>query len=141
MDILQVNDLTFRYPESETVVLDGVSLSVKAGEFLVICGESGCGKSTLLKLLKREIAPYGARSGDILYNGLSVFETDARTLAADIGFVLQDPDSQIVTDTVWHEYWSGLPCHFLMQGLKPPLLQLLHCRQLLYCLATREAHT
>ncbi len=107
MDILQVNDVTFRYPEAEAAALDSVSLSVKAGEFLVICGESGCGKSTLLKLLKREIAPYGARSGDILYNGLSVFETDARTLAADIGFVLQDPDSQIVTDTVWHELAFG----------------------------------
>lgn len=107
MDVLQVNDLTFRYPDAETAALHSVSLSVKAGEFLVICGESGCGKSTLLKLLKREIAPYGMLEGDILYNGVPVRETDAHTLAADIGFVLQDPDSQIVTDTVWHELAFG----------------------------------
>ncbi len=85
-----------------------MSLSVQEGEFLLLCGESGCGKSTLLKLLKRELAPYGEKSGEILYNGCPLSKLDGRTAASEIGFVLQNPESQIVTDTVWHELAFGL---------------------------------
>ncbi|MBR2405795.1 MAG: ATP-binding cassette domain-containing protein [Clostridia bacterium] len=108
MDVLQIENLSFRYPDAERDALTQVSLSVKAGEFAVICGESGCGKSTLLKLLKREVAPYGELSGSIAYLGTPLAQLDSRTAATDIGFVLQDPDSQIVTDTVWHELAFGL---------------------------------
>lgn len=108
MEILQIKNLTFRYPQAEKIALQDVSLSVKSGEFAVICGESGCGKSTLLKLLKRELSPYGEKSGKIIYNGTPLSEIDDRTSAADIGFVLQNPESQIVTDAVWHELAFGL---------------------------------
>ena len=108
MEILQIKDLTFKYPDAKNNALHNVSLSVSAGEFIVICGESGCGKSTLLKLLKKELAPYGEKSGEILYNGHTLNETDERTAASEIGFVLQNPESQIVTDTVWHELAFGL---------------------------------
>ncbi len=108
MDVLQIKNLTFRYPDAAHNALTNVSLSVKAGEFAVICGESGCGKSTLLKLLKREMAPYGEQSGEIRYNGVPLRALDSPTAAADIGFVQQNPDSQIVTDTVWHELAFGL---------------------------------
>ena len=108
MEILQVKDLTFRYPEADKNALESVSLSIKDGEFVVICGESGCGKSTFLKLLKKELSPYGERSGEILYNGTLLQEIDDRTAASDIGFVLQNPESQIVTDAVWHELAFGL---------------------------------
>lgn len=108
MEILQIKNLTFRYPEADKNALESVSLSVKTGEFSVICGESGCGKSTLLKMLKRELSPYGEGSGEILYNGTPLEKTDDRTAASEIGFVLQDPESQIVTDTVWHELAFGL---------------------------------
>lgn len=108
MEILQIKDLTFKYPDAKNNALHNVSLSVSAGEFIVICGESGCGKSTLLKLLKKELAPYGEKSGEIIYNGHTLNETDERTAASEIGFVLQNPESQIVTDTVWHELAFGL---------------------------------
>lgn len=108
MEILQIKDLTFRYPETDKNALESVSLFVKAGEFVVICGESGCGKSTLLKLLKRELSPYGERSGEIVYNGVPLQNVDDRTAASEIGFVLQKPESQIVTDAVWHELAFGL---------------------------------
>lgn len=108
MELLQIKDLSFSYPEEERKALDGVSLSIREGEFIVLCGESGCGKSTLLKLLKRELSPYGKRTGEICYRGKPLSETEDRIAASEIGFVQQNPESQIVTDTVWHELAFGL---------------------------------
>ena len=101
MDILQIEDLSFGYPGSERKAVDGVSFSVRAGEFMVVCGESGCGKTTLLKLLKPELAPAGELSGKITYSG-------GERTPEEIGYVLQNPDNQIVTDKVWHELAFGL---------------------------------
>lgn len=108
MGILQVENLTFYYPETSEPALDNVSFTVKPGEFVVICGESGCGKTTLLKLLKRELSPFGECSGTIIYNGVLQTDLDNYTSASDIGFVLQNPENQIVTDKVWHELAFGL---------------------------------
>lgn len=108
MELFTVENLTFRYPETAQNALNSVTFSLSAGEFAVLCGESGCGKSTLLRLLKREIAPFGEQTGSILYSGTELSSLDPRTAASEIGFVLQNPDSQIVTDTVWHELAFGL---------------------------------
>ena len=108
MEILRIEDVSFRYPKTEEYALRHLSLSVKRGEFLVICGASGCGKTTLLRLLKRELAPAGELGGRIVYNGTEQAALDERVAAGEIGFVLQNPDSQIVTDKVWHELAFGL---------------------------------
>ncbi len=108
MDILQIKNLTFRYPDAKKDALSKMSFSVKPGEFIVLCGESGCGKSTLLKLLKRELAPFGEQNGEIIYNGVSQKELDGRIASSEIGFVLQNPENQIVTDKVWHELAFGM---------------------------------
>ncbi|MBQ7132377.1 MAG: ATP-binding cassette domain-containing protein [Oscillospiraceae bacterium] len=108
MEILQIKDLSFSYPQSEKHVLSNINLSVSAGEFVVVCGESGCGKSTLLRLIKKELSPYGKTQGKILYNGTEIEKLDERESAAQIGFILQNPESQIVTDRVWHELAFGL---------------------------------
>ena len=79
MDILQIDNLSFRYPGAQSKALDGISFRVRAGEFVVICGESGCGKTTLLKMLKRELSPHGEKSGGILYNGMDQAALDDRT--------------------------------------------------------------
>lgn len=120
MEILQIRDLSFRYPASDRRALDGVSLTVHEGEFAVICGESGCGKSTLLRLIKRELAPYGEQSGEIRYRGVPLSGLDERTAASEIGLVMQNPESQIVTDTVWHELAFGLES----LGLDSPVIRL-----------------
>lgn len=119
MNILQIDNLTFRYPETEIPALDGVSFTVRAGEFVVIAGESGCGKTTLIKLLKRELAPHGEKSGLILYNGVETRALDERTAACDIGYVLQNPENQVVTDKVWHELAFGLES----LGLPTPVIR------------------
>lgn len=108
MEILKIKDLTFYYPESETPALKNLSMSVDAGDFFVLCGRSGCGKSTLLRHLKPQLAPHGIKSGDILFENTPVTALSSRDSASKIGFVLQSPDNQIVTDKVWHELAFGM---------------------------------
>lgn len=108
MEILRVENLNFSYPLRENQALTDVSFNIKEGEFIVVCGESGCGKTTLLKLIKRELAPCGETSGTIYYKGIPQQELDDRTSACKIGFVMQNPENQIVTEKVWHELAFGL---------------------------------
>lgn len=107
MAIIELKDLHFSYEEGSTV-LNAVNLQIEEGQFVVLAGQSGCGKSTLLKLLKRELAPEGQLHGEVFYNGIPIAAQPPKTVAAEIGFVLQNPDSQIVTDKVWHELAFGL---------------------------------
>ncbi len=108
MEILRIENLSFRYPEAAQKALDDISLDVSAGEFLVVCGESGCGKTTLLKMLKSALTPHGEKSGRFFYRGTPLEALPPRTSASEIGYVFQDPDAQIVTDKVWHELAFGL---------------------------------
>ncbi|MBR2490130.1 MAG: ATP-binding cassette domain-containing protein [Ruminiclostridium sp.] len=106
--LFEILDFSFAYPEEETKALDGLTLDVARGEFLVLCGPSGCGKSTLLRQLKTVLAPHGVKSGDILFEGTPLDQVDHRTQSQRIGFVHQNPENQIVTDKVWHELAFGL---------------------------------
>lgn len=108
MALLAVEHLTFTYPDGEQPVLRDVSLTVEKGEFLAVCGATGCGKSTLLRLLKREIAPLGTVSGVITVDGVPQGELSDLDAARRIGYVMQRPEHQIVTDRVWHEMAFGL---------------------------------
>ncbi|MBQ8404074.1 MAG: energy-coupling factor ABC transporter ATP-binding protein [Clostridia bacterium] len=108
MEILALKDLSFRYPTEEKDTLSHVSLAIEEGEFCVLCGGSGCGKTTLMKLIKRELAPHGALSGEIRFCGKKQSELSSRESAAGIGYVLQNPEAQVITDKVWHELSFGL---------------------------------
>lgn len=108
MEILAVKNLSFTYPLQEKETLSDVSLTLREGEMSVLVGATGCGKSTLLRLLKRELAPRGERSGEVLYRGRALCELSPRQSAPKIGFVMQDPDGQIVCDTVAAELAFGL---------------------------------
>lgn len=106
--MIKLENLTFYYPESETPALDHVSMELKAGGFYVLCGQSGCGKSTILRHLKSVLTPEGRREGSIRYRGIPLEEVDQRTQSEKIGYVMQNPDNQLVTDKVWHELAFGL---------------------------------
>lgn len=108
MAAFSLEHLTFAYPKANTPALDDVSFPVREGEFFLLCGVSGSGKSTLLRHLKTVLTPYGTRTGQVLLDGKPLESFDARTQARRIGFVLQQPDDQIVTDKVWHELAFGL---------------------------------
>ena len=105
----QIKDLTFSYPTAkDKKSLDGVSLSIEKGEYVVLCGKSGSGKTTLLRQLKSVLAPHGKKQGEILFNGIPIEQVSQRDQSAKIGYVMQNPDDQIVTDKVWHELAFGL---------------------------------
>ena len=103
-----IEQLTFAYPGADRRALDGVSLEIEQGSYVVICGKSGCGKTTLLRHLKSVLTPHGERTGRVLFEGMPLEEVSQRDQSAKIGFVMQNPDAQIVTDKVWHELAFGL---------------------------------
>jgi energy-coupling factor transport system ATP-binding protein len=108
MELLHIENLSFTYNQEPAPALRDICLSVASGEFVLFCGQSGCGKTTLLRLLKPALAPAGDLSGSILYGGQPLSLLDAHRAASEIGFVMQHPESQVVTDKVWHELAFGL---------------------------------
>ena len=108
MALFEIKNLTFAYPETDKPALCDISLTIEQGEFIVICGKSGCGKTTFLRHLKTVMSPYGKREGEILFNGERLEEVSIREQSSKIGYVLQSPENQIVTDKVWHELAFGL---------------------------------
>lgn len=108
MNIVEIHDFCFAYPDCSSKVLDQVNMEIQEGTLNVICGRSGCGKSTLLRHFKSVLMPHGASSGTVLFKGEKLAEVDHRTQSQEIGFVMQNPDNQIVTDKVWHELAFGL---------------------------------
>ena len=105
----EIKDLTFSYAAAKGKhSLENVSLTIEQGEFLVLCGKSGSGKSTLLRQLKTVLTPNGKRTGEVLFHGVPLKQVSDRDQSGKIGFVMQNPDDQIVTDKVWHELAFGL---------------------------------
>ena len=104
----EIKDLTFSYPTSNKRSLDSVTLHIARGEYVVLCGKSGSGKTTLLRHLKSVLTPYGKRSGEIRFGGVPLEQVSGQDQSAKIGYVMQNPDDQIVTDKVWHELAFGL---------------------------------
>jgi len=108
MALLRVEGLSFAYPNAPVRALDKVDFQINKGEYVVLCGPSGCGKTTLLRQVKPGLQPAGAREGKVFYREKPMEDIPALKAAAEIGFVQQNPDNQIVTDFVWHELAFGL---------------------------------
>lgn len=108
MEAISVKNFSFKYSMGNENALENIDFSVNEGDFIVVCGPSGCGKSTLLRSLKPQLRPFGESSGTINFYGKALNEIPDTESAASIGFVMQNPDAQIVTDKVWHELAFGL---------------------------------
>lgn len=108
METFKIINFNFKYPGTESFALENINFSVNSGEFITICGPSGSGKSTLLRHLKPALSPYGEKSGVIMFENKDITEFSQREQSQKIGYVLQSPDNQIVTDKVWHELAFGL---------------------------------
>lgn len=108
MESFEIKQFTFTYPNQTAPALSDVCLTIRKGEFVTLCGKSGCGKTTLLRHLKSVFAPHGVKSGEILFEGKPLETYSDAIQSEKIGFVMQSPDNQIVTDKVWHELAFGL---------------------------------
>ena len=89
-------------------VLSSVNWAVRQGEFAVLVGATGSGKTTLMRCAVPALRPAGARSGSVLLSGTSIDQLSPAQAAAAVGYVAQNPDAQIVCDTVWHQLAFGL---------------------------------
>ncbi len=105
---IRVRDLSFAYPGATAPVLHNLNWEVPTGAFALLVGGTGSGKSTLLSLLKPEISPAGLREGIVEIDACDVYELAPEQSARQIGYVFQDPDNQIVCESVWHEMAFGL---------------------------------
>lgn len=108
MEVFSLKNLTFKYNNASAPTLKDVTLDINEGELLLIIGESGCGKTTLLKMLKKELTPHGLREGEVIAFGSGIDALSDKVSAEKIGFIMQDPDAQIVTDKVYSELAFGL---------------------------------
>ena len=107
-EVFRLEHFSFTYPQQRRRALDDVSLTVRPGQFWVLCGPSGCGKSTLLRQCKSVLTPHGAAEGGIFFEGVPLQDVPNRRQSSEIGFVLQSPEHQVVTDKVWHELAFGM---------------------------------
>ncbi|MDR0458877.1 MAG: energy-coupling factor ABC transporter ATP-binding protein, partial [Coriobacteriales bacterium] len=114
MASVEILDYSFTYPGTGSAqpyqALSSVNLRIEESSFVVLAGMTGSGKSTLLTSLKPELAPLGLRQGTVRIFDQPVDYDQSRIgiSSIQVGYVLQDPAAQIVTDTVWHELAFGL---------------------------------
>ncbi len=101
MPLLEVKDFSFKYDDN--YVLKDINFEINEGEFVLMCGPSGSGKTTLLNNIKKELKPSGESSGQIIFDNIAIEDIDKKQSACDIGLIFQNPDAQIVTDTVIQE--------------------------------------
>ncbi len=86
---IDVVNLSFKYEDNLPLVLDGLSLSIKPGEYVAIVGTTGCGKSTLMRLMLGFEKP---TYGSVLYDGKDLASVDARSVRRNVGVVMQNGD-------------------------------------------------
>jgi energy-coupling factor transport system ATP-binding protein len=97
--VIEAQDVYFSYA-NKVEALKGISLTIKDGEFVAIMGQNGAGKSTLVKHFNGLLKP---TIGTILIDGVETTKTSVATLARNVGFVFQNPDHQLFSETVEDE--------------------------------------
>ena len=122
MSLVRIDDLSYAYGGSPRLVLSHCSLTVDAGEMVLVVGPSGCGKSTLLRAINGLVPHFygGKMSGHVTVAGIDTRTTSPSHLAHLVGCVFQDPDAQLVTSTVFEEVVFGLE----NLGVAPQLIAL-----------------
>jgi len=96
--VIDIRNLSFSYPNGSGI--KNVNLSIAENDFIAIMGDNGCGKTTLLKCITGLLRPCG---GDIFIRGKNTKELSVSDISRDVGFVMQNPDTQLFTDSVYKE--------------------------------------
>lgn len=114
-DIIELNNVSYSYPNSDSPVLKNLSFSIKKGTFVAIMGHSGAGKTTLNLCLNGLIPQLleGSLTGDIRINAQDLTQCSVPTMAKHVGLVLDDPESQIIGRTVEEDISFG-PINFCL---------------------------
>lgn len=102
--LIELEKVSFTYPEAPTPALREVSLTINEGEFVVILGENGSGKSTLARHLNGLLTP---TSGSVRVAGTDTRDIPVRQMASQVGYLFQNPDHQIFAPTVHDEVAFG----------------------------------
>ncbi len=102
--ILEIKHLDYSYDNRNNVLTD-ISIGIKKGEKIAVLGANGAGKSTLFLNMN---GVYNSRSGEIFFSGTKITKKNINTLRKNVGYVFQEPDSQIVGTTVLNEVSFGL---------------------------------
>jgi energy-coupling factor transport system ATP-binding protein len=115
--MIELTDVTYHYPGQELAALHSISLSVSAGEFLLVVGPSGAGKSTLLRCLNGLVPHFhgGTIQGQVRVAGRDPIAFGPRGMSDVVGFVFQDPEAQFVTQRVEDELAFAMENHNLPQ--------------------------
>ncbi len=100
--MIEIKNLHHHYPDG-THALKGINLTIQKGEFILICGPNGSGKTTLIRLISGLLKP---SSGSICVNGFNTVN-ESKQVRGVMGMVFQDPDSQIVGETVKEDVAFG----------------------------------
>ncbi len=109
-ELVRVNNLSYTYPGASEPILNGITFSIEEGDFLLLTGPSGAGKSTLLRCLNGLVPHFsgGKITGQVEVGGINVLSAGPQVMSRLVGFVFQDPESQMVLDTVEAEIAFGL---------------------------------
>ena len=110
MALLEIEDLTYRYPGRSKPSLERISLQLSEGEFILVTGGSGSGKSTLARLIAGLIPEFygGSLQGRMLLRGEELKGRRRSALNREAGIVFQDPERQLVATSVEAEIAFGL---------------------------------
>ena len=102
MNVLELDRVSFAYPDASALALDGVTLEIPPGQLVVLAGASGSGKSTLLRVASGLVPHFhgGTFSGRAVVAGLDTHEHGPGELARVVGTLFQDPETQVVMGTV-----------------------------------------
>jgi subfamily B ATP-binding cassette protein MsbA len=101
-DSIVFQDVSFRYPSATSLQLDGVSLTIRAGEIVALVGQSGAGKTTLAGLVPRFRDPI---EGAVLIDGVDIQDLALPSLRAAISLVAQE--TFLFNDTIAHNIAYG----------------------------------
>lgn len=110
LSLLEIENLTYYYPECKHPVLKNINLQIEEGEFLLIVGGSGSGKSSLARVMVGLIPDFygGKFTGKVLLKNKPLRDFDRRSICELVGIVFQDPEKQLVMTTVEAEIVFGL---------------------------------
>jgi len=103
--MINVENISYQYPQSSAPVLTAFSASFKPGEIVALRGRNGCGKTTLTKLLAGILRP---SQGTIQINETDISQMDLFAIGQRLGYVFQNPNRQLFCDTVYQEVAFGL---------------------------------